>query len=80
MTSLAHFEKTAKAIETPQLAAIDGRIRPSIAGEGFVDGGDACDIKMPFGGLERRDRALHTLYKYADLKSASITTRRRRLP
>ena len=75
MTSLAHFEETAKATETPQLAAIDGRIRPSIAGEGFVDGGDACDITMPFGGLERRDRALHTLYKYADLKSASITIR-----
>jgi hypothetical protein len=75
MTSLAHFEKTAKAIETPQLAAIDGRIRPSIAGEGFVDDGYACDITMPFGDLERRDRALHTLYKCADLKSASITTR-----
>ena len=79
MTSLAHFEKTAKAIETPQLAAIDGRIRPSIAGEGFVDDGYACDIAMPFGGFKQsgfgRDRSLHAPYKYADLKSVSITIR-----
>ncbi len=56
MTSLAHFEKVAKAIET-----------------------DACDITMPFGGLEQcgfgRDRSLHALYKYADLKSVSIAIR-----
>jgi acyl-CoA reductase-like NAD-dependent aldehyde dehydrogenase len=61
MTSLAHFEKVAKAIET-----------------------DACDITMPFGGLEQcgfgRDRSLHALYKYADLKSVSIAIRWRRLP
>ena len=56
MTSLAHFEKVAKAIET-----------------------DACDITMPFWGFEQcgfgRDRSLHALYKYADLKSASLTIR-----
>ncbi len=56
MTSLAHFEKVAKAIET-----------------------DACDITMPFGGLEQcgfgRDRSLNALYKYADLKSVSIAIR-----
>ncbi len=75
MTSLAHFDKVAKAIETPHFPAIDGRIRPSIAGEGFVNGGDASDITMPFGHLERRDRSFYALYKYADLKSASITTR-----
>jgi len=38
-------------------------------------GTDACDITMPFGDRERHDRALHALYKCADLKSASITTR-----
>ena len=61
MTSLAHFEKVAKSIET-----------------------DACDITIPFGGFKQsgfgRDRSLHALYKCADLKSVSITIRRRRLP
>ena len=56
MTSLAHFEKVAKAIET-----------------------DACDITMAFGDLNQfgfgRDRSRHAFYKYADLKSVSITIR-----
>ena len=56
MTSLAHFEKLANAIEA-----------------------DACDITMPFGDFEQsgfgRDRSLHAFYKYADLKSVSITIR-----
>jgi len=42
-------------------------------------GRDACDITMPFGGFKRSgfgcDRSLHALYKYADLKSVSITIR-----
>jgi hypothetical protein len=42
MTSLAHFEKVARVIDTPHLAV-------------------------------SRDRSLHVLYKYADLKSESIT-------
>jgi gamma-glutamyl-gamma-aminobutyraldehyde dehydrogenase len=56
MTSLAHFEKVAKSIET-----------------------DACDIPMPSGGFKQSGfgchRSLHALYKYADLKSVSITIR-----
>ena len=49
------------------------------AGLVWVNGWDACDIVMPFGGFKQsgfgRDRSLHALHKYADLKSVSITTR-----
>jgi gamma-glutamyl-gamma-aminobutyraldehyde dehydrogenase len=49
------------------------------AGLVWVNGWDACDITMPFGGFKQsgfgRDRSLHALYKYADLKSVSITLR-----
>ncbi len=49
------------------------------AGLVWVNGWDACDITMPFGGFKQsgfgRDRSLHALYKYADLKSVSITIR-----
>ena len=42
-------------------------------------GWDSCDITMPFGGFKQsgfgRDRSLHALHKYADLKSVSITLR-----
>ena len=42
-------------------------------------GWDSCDITMPFGGFKQsgfgRDRSMHALYKYADLKSISITLR-----
>jgi len=45
----------------------------------WVNGWDACDITMPFGGFKQsgfgRDRSLHALHKYADLKSVSITIR-----
>ncbi|MGA7456289.1 MAG: hypothetical protein WBW51_03025, partial [Methyloceanibacter sp.] len=45
----------------------------------WVDGWDACDITMQFGGFKRsgfcRDPSLHALYKCADLKSVSITIR-----
>ena len=38
-----------------------------------------CDITTPFGGFKQsgfgRDRSLHALHKYADLKSVSITIR-----
>ena len=147
MTSLAHFEKVARAIETPHLAVIDGRLQPSVTGKIFdnvtprngtvinrvaecgaedvnaavragrrafedgrwrnqhygvlfaladlierntetltglesldvgkpinvwVNSWDACDITMPFGGFKQsgfgRDRSLHALYNYADLK------------
>jgi 4-(gamma-glutamylamino)butanal dehydrogenase len=49
------------------------------AGLIWVNGWDACDITMPFGGFKQsgfgRDRSLHALHKYADLKSVSITIR-----
>ena len=49
------------------------------AGLVWVNGWDACDIVMPFGGFKQsgfgRDRSLHALHKYADLKSVSITVR-----
>jgi 4-(gamma-glutamylamino)butanal dehydrogenase len=49
------------------------------AGLVWVNGWDACDVTMPFGGFKQsgfgRDRSLHALHKYADLKSISITLR-----
>lgn len=49
------------------------------AGLVWINGWDACDITMPFGGFKQsgfgRDRSMHALYKYADLKSVSITMR-----
>lgn len=49
------------------------------AGLVWVNGWDACDITMPFGGFKQsgfgRDRSLHALHKYADLKSITITIR-----
>lgn len=47
------------------------------AGLVWVNGWDSCDLTMPFGGFKQsgfgRDRSLHALHKYADLKSVSIT-------
>lgn len=47
------------------------------AGLIWVNGWDACDITSPFGGIKQsgfgRDRSLHALYKYADLKAISIS-------
>ncbi len=49
------------------------------AGLVWVNGWDSCDVTMPFGGFKQsgfgRDRSLHALHKYADLKSVSITLR-----
>jgi gamma-glutamyl-gamma-aminobutyraldehyde dehydrogenase len=49
------------------------------AGLVWINGWDACDITMPFGGFKQsgfgRDRSLHALHKYADLKSVSVTLR-----
>jgi NAD-dependent aldehyde dehydrogenases len=49
------------------------------AGLVWINGWDACDITMPFGGFKQsgfgRDRSMHALYKYADLKAVSITLR-----
>ncbi|WP_443750294.1 aldehyde dehydrogenase [Asticcacaulis solisilvae] len=47
------------------------------AGLVWINGWDACDITSPFGGIKQsgfgRDRSLHALYKYADLKAISIS-------
>jgi 4-(gamma-glutamylamino)butanal dehydrogenase len=47
------------------------------AGLVWINGWDSCDITLPFGGFKQsgfgRDRSLHALHKYADLKSVSIT-------
>jgi gamma-glutamyl-gamma-aminobutyraldehyde dehydrogenase len=47
------------------------------AGLVWINGWDSCDITMPFGGFKQsgfgRDRSLHALHKYADLKSVSLT-------
>jgi 4-(gamma-glutamylamino)butanal dehydrogenase len=47
------------------------------AGLVWINGWDGCDITMPFGGFKQsgfgRDRSLHALHRYADLKSVSIT-------
>ena len=43
----------------------------------WINGWDACDITMPFGGVKQsgfgHDRSLHALEKYVDLKSISVT-------
>ncbi|MGQ0673469.1 MAG: aldehyde dehydrogenase [Hyphomicrobium sp.] len=45
----------------------------------WINGWDSCDLTMPFGGFKQsgfgRDRSLHALHKYADLKAVSITLR-----
>lgn len=47
------------------------------AGLVWVNGWDACDITMPFGGFKQsgfgRDRSMHALEKYADLKAISMS-------
>lgn len=47
------------------------------AGLVWINGWDACDITMPFGGFKQsgfgRDRSLHAMEKYADLKSVTFT-------
>ena len=47
------------------------------AGLVWVNGWDSCDITMPFGGFRQsgfgRDRSMHALEKYADLKAVTIT-------
>ena len=43
----------------------------------WINGWDACDITVPFGGAKQsgfgRDRSLHALEKYTELKGISIT-------
>jgi gamma-glutamyl-gamma-aminobutyraldehyde dehydrogenase len=43
----------------------------------WINGWDACDITSPFGGVKQsgfgRDRSLHAIEKYCDLKAISVT-------
>ena len=43
----------------------------------WLNGWDSCDITMPFGGFRQsgfgRDRSIHALEKYCDIKSVSYT-------
>ncbi len=45
----------------------------------WINGWDACDITVPFGGAKQsgfgRDRSLHALEKYTELKGISVTYR-----
>jgi len=47
------------------------------AGLVWINGWDACDITVPFGGAKQsgfgRDRSLHAMEKYTELKGISIT-------
>jgi gamma-glutamyl-gamma-aminobutyraldehyde dehydrogenase len=56
-----------------------GLARQLRAGLVWVNGWDSCDITMPFGGFKQsgfgRDRSLHALHKYADLKAVTFTIR-----
>lgn len=69
----------AAGLWTRDLSLAHRAAREIKAGLIWVNGWDACDITMPFGGFKQsgfgRDRSLHALHKYADLKSVSITIR-----
>jgi gamma-glutamyl-gamma-aminobutyraldehyde dehydrogenase len=45
----------------------------------WINGWDACDITVPFGGAKQsgfgRDRSLHAMEKYTELKGISVTYR-----
>jgi gamma-glutamyl-gamma-aminobutyraldehyde dehydrogenase len=69
----------ASGLWTSNLDRAMGVARRLQAGLVWVNGWDACDITMPFGGFKQsgfgRDRSLHALHKYADLKSVTYTLR-----
>ncbi|ALL14467.1 aldehyde dehydrogenase [Caulobacter henricii] len=69
----------AAGLWTSDISRALGGARQLRAGLVWVNGWDACDITMPFGGFKQsgfgRDRSLHALHKYADLKSVSVTLR-----
>jgi gamma-glutamyl-gamma-aminobutyraldehyde dehydrogenase len=69
----------ASGVWTRDISLAHRAAREIKAGLVWINGWDACDITMPFGGFKQsgfgRDRSLHALYKYADLKSVSITLR-----
>jgi 4-(gamma-glutamylamino)butanal dehydrogenase len=67
----------AAGLWTANLDRAMGVARALHAGLVWVNGWDACDITMPFGGFKQsgfgRDRSLHALHKYADLKSITFS-------
>ena len=69
----------ASGVWTRDISLAHRAAREIKAGLVWINGWDSCDITMPFGGFKQsgfgRDRSLHALYKYADLKSVSITIR-----
>ena len=69
----------ASGVWTKDISLAHRAAREIKAGLVWINGWDSCDITMPFGGFKQsgfgRDRSLHALYKYADLKSVSITIR-----
>ena len=88
MTSLAHFEKVARAIETPHFVVIDGRLQPRMTGRAFdnvtprngtvinrVAECGTASSNPALAGTVRFTHFINMLNKYADLKSVSITIR-----
>jgi len=69
----------ASGVWTSDISLAHRAAREIKAGLVWINGWDSCDITMPFGGFKQsgfgRDRSMHALYKYADLKSVSITIR-----
>ncbi len=69
----------ASGVWTRDISLAHRAARELKAGLVWINGWDSCDITMPFGGFKQsgfgRDRSMHALYKYADLKSVSITLR-----
>lgn len=69
----------ASGVWTRDISLAHRAAREIKAGLVWINGWDSCDITMPFGGFKQsgfgRDRSMHALYKYADLKSVSITIR-----
>jgi gamma-glutamyl-gamma-aminobutyraldehyde dehydrogenase len=69
----------AAGLWTSDISLAQRAARDIKAGLVWINGWDSCDITMPFGGFKQsgfgRDRSLHALHKYADIKSVSITLR-----
>nr|WP_253201308.1 aldehyde dehydrogenase [Sphingomonas quercus] len=69
----------AAGVWTADLNRAHSAARRLRAGLIWVNGWDACDITMPFGGFRQsgfgRDRSMHALAKYADLKAVTFTLR-----
>lgn len=67
----------AAGVWTADLDRAHRAVRALHAGLIWVNGWDACDITMPFGGFKQsgfgRDRSLLALEKYTDMKSVSFS-------